>query len=103
MDDIAYHNWLLEMFRDAEEATERARDKAARDLDYYDGKQWTEEEVKELKRRGQPAITLNKIRDRVDYYLGLERPQRNQAARLAAQPIERRRSPCRDRRVALCG
>lgn len=88
MDDARYHTFLLEMFRDAEEATWRSREKAARDLDYYDGKQWTEHEVRELKRRGQPAITLNLIRNKIDYLQGMERTQRTKPRALPRTPAD---------------
>src|SRR4051812_32476496 len=44
--------------------------------DYYDGKQWTDTEEKTLKKRGQPCITDNKIRDKVDTLLGMEKQMR---------------------------
>lgn len=88
MDDARYHGWLLDMFRDADEATERSREKAARDLDYYDGKQWTAEEVRTLKLRGQPAITLNLIRNKIDYLQGLERQQRTKPNALPRTPSD---------------
>lgn len=44
--------------------------------DYFDGKQLTEKELKALKRRGQPPIVDNKIRDKVETMLGIEKQQR---------------------------
>lgn len=71
-----YHAELIDKFMAAEETGDRARRKAERDIDYYDGKQWTEAEVKALKKRGQPAISFNMIRQKVDFLQGLERTQR---------------------------
>lgn len=79
MAEIDYHSFhsdLVDKFEAAEESGDSARRKAERDIDYYDGKQWTDREVKELKRRGQPAITQNLIKQKIDFLQGLERQQR---------------------------
>lgn len=44
--------------------------------DFYDGKQWTQDEIATLKSRGQPIITDNKIKDKVEYMEGVERKTR---------------------------
>lgn len=62
-------NWSADTSRDARLQAEIFRD-------YYDGKQWSEREVQILKDRGQPCITDNVIKDKVDYTLGLERKMR---------------------------
>ena len=67
---------LVRWFEEAEQSTQTSREKAERDRDYYDGKQWTEEEAAELRKRGQPVIALNVIRARVNYHLGIEKKQR---------------------------
>lgn len=66
----------LRQFEDAEEATQDARQKAERDRDYYDEKQWTSDEVQALNDRGQPAITYNRIKRKVNAMLGLEKQSR---------------------------
>lgn len=71
-----YHSRLVDMFMASEESGDKSRRKAERDIDYYDGKQWTTAEVKELKRRGQPAIAMNLVRQKIDFLQGLERTQR---------------------------
>lgn len=71
-----YHSRLVDMFMASEESGDKSRRKAERDIDYYDGKQWTSAEVKELKRRGQPAIAMNLVRQKIDFLQGLERTQR---------------------------
>lgn len=87
MDDKSFHSWLISMFDDAEEASQKSRQKAERDIDYYDGKQWTSEEVKQLKKRGQPAISQNLIRNKIDYLQGLERQQRTKPRALPRTPV----------------
>lgn len=71
-----YHSRLVDKFMASEESGDKSRRKAERDIDYYDGKQWTAAEVKELKRRGQPAIAMNLVRQKIDFLQGLERNQR---------------------------
>jgi hypothetical protein len=80
------HTRLVEMFEESEEASRSNREKAERDTDYRDGKQWTDEEVKKLRKRGQPAITHPLIRQKVDYLLGLERAQRTDPQALPRNP-----------------
>ncbi len=53
-----------------------ARERAERDRDYYDNKQLTDEEVSELKKRGQPPVVINRIKRKIDYLTGLEKQQR---------------------------
>ncbi len=67
---------MVREFEDAEHATREARILAQRDRDYYDEKQWTPEEVAALERRGQPAITSNRIKRKVNSLMGLEKQAR---------------------------
>lgn len=55
---------------------EEARSKAELARDYYDGKQWTPEEIATLRRRGQPPIVFNRIKRKIDSILGVERQRR---------------------------
>jgi hypothetical protein len=77
---------LISMFDESEDAGRAMREKAARDVDYYDGKQWTDAEVEALRRRGQPADQYNVIRDKVDYWQGLEKDQRTDPRALPRTP-----------------
>lgn len=63
---------FVEMFEASEQATDVARQNSERARDYYDNKQWTDEEVTELQRRGQPVITDNVIAGKVNWLLGQE-------------------------------
>jgi hypothetical protein len=58
------------------EAWEHAKDdeiheqwKASR---YYHSRQWTDAEIRELNRRGQPVTTKNRIKRKVDFLVGIE-------------------------------
>jgi len=67
---------LVFNFNQSCDTTALARREAEIYRDYYDGKQWSEHELSILEKRGQPAITDNRIKDKVDYTLGLERKLR---------------------------
>lgn len=67
---------LVSMFEASEEATYEARKQAEEDRDYHDGKQLSAEELKTLKKRGQPPYIDNRIKTKVDYLVGLEKQQR---------------------------
>jgi hypothetical protein len=63
-------------FNQSADTTMNSRKEAQIYRDYYDNKQWSESELAVLEKRGQPAITDNRIKDKVDYTLGLERKLR---------------------------
>lgn len=70
------HALVLSQFVDSQDTTISSRAEAELHRAYYDGHQWTDEEIAELEARGQPVITDNKIKDKVAYLLGLERKSR---------------------------
>lgn len=85
------------MFEEAEEASQSARELAERDRDYYDGKQLTSDEEAELKKRGQPAVVLNMIRQKINFLIGLEKQQRTKPRALPRTPIhEQDANACTD-------
>jgi hypothetical protein len=63
----------LRQFREAIDQTQEERETAERCRDYYDGKQWTDEEVQALERRGQPVIVSNRIAPKVNSLVGFEK------------------------------
>jgi hypothetical protein len=63
----------FEEFADATVSTRKAGEKAR---DYRDGNQWTDDEREVLRKRKQPCITDNKIQDKCDALLGMEKQLR---------------------------
>lgn len=63
---------FVEMFEAAEQATDEARQNSELSRDYYDNKQYTEEEANELKKRGQPLIIDNVIAGKINWLIGQE-------------------------------
>lgn len=70
------HTDFVTAFTDAEQATATARAKSERCQDYFDDKQLTDAEERELKRRGQPPVVFNEIKPKVKTMLGLEKQTR---------------------------
>lgn len=68
---------LCRWFEEAEDQTYEARKLAERDRDYYDNDQWTKEELAILRKRKQPALTINYIKRKVEFLRGYERRQRS--------------------------
>jgi hypothetical protein len=67
---------ILDQFRDAFDASWPERDRAARCRDYYDGFQWTEDELTTLMARKQPPTTANRIAPKINALLGYEKTRR---------------------------
>lgn len=67
---------MVQQFESAETATADSRKLAERDRDYFDEKQWTAEEKDALEKRGQPAVTYNRIKRKVNSLMGLEKQTR---------------------------
>lgn len=63
---------LHRMFFDADEAGSDERREGEQARDYFDGKQYTHEELEILKARRQPPTTLNRVARKVNHLLGLE-------------------------------
>lgn len=78
---------LVSMFEEAEEANQQARDLSAKSRDYYDGKQLTEEEIAELRKRKQPPIVINRIRRKIDWLRGLEMQSRTDPKAFPRTPL----------------
>lgn len=79
---------LVQWFESAEDASTDARKLAERDRDYYDNKQWTAEERATLEKRGQPALTYNRIKRKIDFMAGLEKRQRANPKAMPRTPME---------------
>lgn len=74
--DTANYEAMLRDFEEAYDQSQVERDLAEQCRDYYDGNQWTQEEVELLRQRGQPVITSNRIKPKVDSVLGFEKRSR---------------------------
>lgn len=90
---------LRELFREAINNTETARNEAMVDLGYYHEQQWSAAEQAEFKKRRQPLVTFNVIRDKIESICGFEEqsdtapkawprtPEDEQAAQVATDTL----------------
>lgn len=60
-----------EQFEDYLNLTSNSRSKAEQCRDYYDGHQWTDEEIKQLAKRKQAPIVVNRVKPKVEGLKGL--------------------------------
>lgn len=67
---------LVQWHEAADQSTVDSRSLAERDRDYTDGYQWTEAEENKLTKRGQPVVTINRIKPKVDFLKGQEQQRR---------------------------
>lgn len=63
----------VQQLRDAIDETQEERDTAEQCRDYRDGKQWTDDEIESLQKRGQPVIVSNRIAPKVNSLIGFEK------------------------------
>jgi hypothetical protein len=63
-------------FRAYETNKERELREAQQARRYYHDKQWTDDEIARLNRRGQPVITDNRIKRKIDFLVGVEQRMR---------------------------
>lgn len=70
------HELVVQQFEEFADNTIEARRLQDKCRSYRDGDQWTEDERKTLRNRKQPCITDNKIEDKCDTLLGIEKQQR---------------------------
>jgi hypothetical protein len=82
------HDELVRWFEESEMARQDEITLAQRDRDYVDGAQWTKEELAELKKRGQPAIVINKCIEKIQLLCGIERKARTDPKAYARTPQE---------------
>jgi hypothetical protein len=81
----AYKDWV----RDAEDAHTEARKLSHRDRDWYDNfddTQWDEKEKQILQRRGQPIVTMNRIKRKINFLCGIEQKSRTDPKAYARKP-----------------
>lgn len=80
-----YKTWFLR----SEETLSEARRLAHRDRDWYDNfddDQWDENEKRILNARGQPIVSSNRIKRKVNFLCGIEQKQRSDPSAMARTP-----------------
>lgn len=77
---------LKNMVSRATDITSDARAASERDRDYYDGAQWTANELAVLAKRKQPALVINRIKRKIDAMVGIEQRGRSDPKCLPRNP-----------------
>lgn len=77
---------LKSMVKRASDLTEEDRGLSENDRDYYDGKQLTEAQIAEYKRRKVPPIINNRIQRKIDAMVGIEQSGRTDPRAFARGP-----------------
>lgn len=72
-DDVSAY---VAQFEEAETAAQAGRRESERCRDYYDGRQFTADEIATLKRRKQPIVHENLVKEKVETLCGIERQAR---------------------------
>lgn len=86
MENSVTHETLTRWYEEYETNTQNARKSSEKTRDYYDGKQWTAEEITALEKRKQPVITFNLVKRTIDALLGLEQQNRTDPKALPRTP-----------------
>jgi len=79
---------LQQQFVDYADTTIDARDESELHRAYYDGDQWTSDELAVLKTRNQAPIVDNRIKDKVEHLMGLERRTRSDPKAYPRNPTD---------------
>lgn len=75
-DDSKLLGKILQDFQDAFWSTRDERERGQQCRSYYDGFQWSDEEIQALRSRKQPIITANQIAPKINALIGFEKRQR---------------------------
>ena len=84
-DDL--HHELLKWIDEWQDATQYNREQMLNDVKYRHHKQWTSEEVAVLEQRGQGAIVVNMIADKINFALGVEDDMRSDVRAYERTPL----------------
>lgn len=85
-DSVTLDAKLVSYYEEYEQNTFTARNTSEKNRDYYDNKQYTQEEQAELNKRKQPIVTFNLVKRTVDALKGLEKQNRTDPKALPRTP-----------------
>ena len=79
MENRIDHDQLVEWVNEADTSTTDSRALSEKCRDYYDSRQWTDAEVRKLKKQKQAATVINRVKPKMDGLMGMERQNRTTA------------------------
>lgn len=77
---------LLQWVSDSEDYFQEANDRARRDRDYYDGRQWSDQDAEDRESLGRAVLTMNRIGRKVRFLKGYETKNRTSPKALPRTP-----------------
>lgn len=83
-DDL--HTTLVRWIEDSENFFQAANTRASRDRDYYDGRQWSDQDAKDRLDLGRAVICVNRISRKIRFMKGYEATNRTSAKALPRTP-----------------
>lgn len=92
VDSVDLLGRLKSMFQESESMTSDSRTLAMRDREYYDGEQWTKEELEALRARKQPPHVSNRVKRKIDFLVGMEIKTRTDPQALPRTEVEEQRA-----------
>lgn len=91
-DDAALLSRLIRMFEESEYSSYDARQLAEKCRDYFDGRQYTPEQIRVLRRRRQPPVINNYVKRKIEILRGLERRGRSDPKAFPRTPTDDNRA-----------
>lgn len=85
--EAEYLQLLVNYYEDYVDASFEARELSENDRNFYDGNQWTSDEIDALKRRRQPIITINRIAPKINALIGIEMQMRTDPKAFPRTPV----------------
>jgi len=86
-DDLSdLHERAVKAFDEWWRGSEAGRAEAAQNEQYYHGSQWTADQVKTLRARGQEPVVINRIQKKINYLVGAEIAERADPKALPRTP-----------------
>lgn len=78
---------LLQWVDDSESYFQEANERARRDRDYYDGRQWSEQDAADRAALGRATLTMNRLGRKINFLIGYEMKTRTSPKALPRTPV----------------
>ena len=101
-DDGTLLTQLVQWWEESEWVSREAREASQRDRDYYDNIQWTAAEIEQLRKRGQPTLTINRVVRKVNYLKGFEMRLRSDPKAFPRNPGEEAEADVATKALRYC-
>src|SRR6185295_7318497 len=85
--DIGFEQ-LIDWVNEADDGTIDSRERSEKCRDYYDSKQLTDAEIRQLKKRKQAPVVVNRVKPKIDGLMGMERTNKTTAKCFGRTPKE---------------